>query len=342
MNLGNPNALWLIPAYVISAVCLGVWGWRAKKGPALWFRADLGQLRAKQIEKYLVAITLGALLAVAWAEPRLPFTVAPAPIKTGEIALLVDVSTSMAARRTLDAPTMLDRVKPMLGDLVDHNQELGGVRIALYGFTNMARSLVPFVGKADYPYLRASIDHVLDVGAAPGSGSGFGRPLLDVVPKFSKGARVKLIILFSDGEPFVGVSRGLQGIERGLMEQAIARVKAEGIEVVTVGVGEPEGAKIPISNAAGLFTGAYAQLHDADLVFNLKAEGLQEIAARTGGRYFGENDRRGLIEFVDEHLVAGPAETAQEPTTEYRSVASWLVLAGLPFWLVLARRFLLN
>jgi Ca-activated chloride channel homolog len=342
MNLENSDALWLIPVSLFVLLGLGVWGWRAKRELARLFRVDLDRLKEKHVAKLFAAGILMALLATALASPRFPFSVAPTPSKAGEVALLVDVSTSMAGRRDPNAPSILERTKPLLREIVDHMQELGGVRMGLYGFTNMARSHVPFVGRQDYPYLKSTIDKVLDINSTPGSGSGFGRSILDVASKFSKEAKIKLIVLFSDGEAFVGVSRGVQDTERGLFEQAMTRARLEGIKVITVGVGEPKGAKIPLYKTDGTFTGEYARLHDADLYFYLRTERLREIASRTGGRYYDENDRQGLIRFIKENLDSAPYEEIAGKTTEYRSIARWLILACLPVWAMIARHFLIG
>jgi Ca-activated chloride channel homolog len=342
MNIEHREALWLIPICLFFLLGLGVWGWKAKRELARLFRVDLDRLKRKQVAKLVAAGILMALLAAALASPRFPFSVAPIPNKTGEVALLVDVSTSMAARRDPGASSSLDRTRPILREIVDHMQELGGVRMALYGFTNMARSHVPFVGRQDYPYLKATIDKVLDVNSTPGSGSGFGRPILDVASKFSKEAKIKLIVLVSDGEAFVGVSRGTQGTERGLFEQAMTRARLDGIKVITVGVGDPKGAKIPLYKENGAFTGDYARLHDADLSFYLRTETLKEIASRTGGRYCDENDRQGLLRFIKENLDSAPYEEVSGKTTEYHSISRWLILACLPIWAILTRRFLLG
>jgi hypothetical protein len=341
VNIDRPSALWLIPASLLL-LPLAAWGWSARKELACIFRLDTVRMKRKQAAKYVIAFILVVLLAVALASPRLPFSVSPVPSKTGEIALLVDVSRSMGARRDPGSPSNLERVKPILQDIVNHLQELGGVRIGLYGFTNMARSHVPLVGRQDYPYLRASIEGVLDINSTPGSGSGFGRPLLDVSSKFSRDAKMKLIVLFSDGEPFVGVSRGMQGAERALLEQAVTKVRLERIRVITVGIGEPRGAKVPVYDEKGSFRGEYARLHDADLRFYLTGEVLREIAARTGGSYYGESDRRALIASIKESVDSAPFEEITEKATEFRSISRWLVLAALPFWVVLARRFLLG
>lgn len=342
MYLENPNVLWLIPLSVLFLVGLGAWGWRVKKEIGELFHVDLHRMKGRLIRKHIAAGLLIALLAFALASPKIPFPVPPVQSKTGEMALLVDVSTSMAARKDTKSPSSLERVKPILNEIVDHMQELGGVRIGLYGFTNMARSHVPMVGKQDYPYLKASIDKVLDVNSTPGSGSSFGRPILNVSGKFSKNAKIKLIVLFSDGEVSEGVSRGMQGTERGLIEQAMIRTGLEGIKVITVGVGERKGAKVPIFNAEGDFTSSYAQLHDANLYFYLREEILQEIASRTGGRYYAENDRRALIGFIKESFDLAPLVEITGQPTEYRSIAPLLILVCLPIWAVVARRFLMR
>ena len=174
MDFENPGAFsWLLPI-VLLLLGLGIWGWWAKKQAAGLFHLNLRRLAMKQIEKHVLAGILLTLLVVAWALPRVPSLALRSTRKTGEVALLVDTSASMAARRSLDSPSCLDRVKPILHEIVDRMEEEGEVRISLHGFTTMARSHVPWVGPKDYAYLRASIDKVLDINSTPGQGSGLG------------------------------------------------------------------------------------------------------------------------------------------------------------------------
>jgi hypothetical protein len=206
----------------------------------------------------------------------------------------------------------------------------------------MARSHVPLVDVHDYPYLKASIDKVLDVNSAPGPGTGFGRPILDVIPKFTEDSTARLIVMFSDGEPFVGVSRGLQGVERDYLEQATAAANAAGVRVITVGVGEKGGAKTPLFTAEGEFAGEYASLHNSDLTFYLEEDVLREVAERTGGRYFTEDNRRALLAYIEGSLAPATGASVADDSWEYRSISNWLVLAALPVWVFVARRYILN
>ena len=341
MIFENPSALWLLLALPPLLFGLGFWGWKAKKEIAVMFSLAPWRLRRKQVEKYIIAGVLMALLIVALALPKVAFSSFAATEKTGEIALLVDVSASMAAQKDLDSPNRLERVKPILYEIIDSMEELGQVNISLHGFTNIARSHLPFVGKEDYPYLKESIKRVLDIYSTPGSGSSLGRAIPDVVGKFSEGEQAKLIILFGDGEPFLGLTRGRSEYERGFIEQAVQKAREEGIKVITVGVGEREGAKIPLYDRYGEFTGDYAKLQEGDFISYLEEEGLKEIASRTGGRYFFEKNREGLIEFIEENLTFATPEGVTEEVKGYRYIAHWFVLAALPIWVVFARRHLL-
>jgi len=339
MVFENRSALWLLPVLPFLLFGLGLWGWKAKKEIAELFRLNLRRLRRSQLAKYILAGVLMALLVGALALPKLPFSSFGTLEKTGEIGLLVDVSASMAAEKAPDSPNRLQRVKPILYEIIDRMEELRGVRISLHGFTSIASSHVPFVGKEDYPYLKKSIKEVLGINSTPGQGSSLGRPILDVAEKFSQDAKTKLIVLFGDGEVF-GVAGGRRVGESSLTEAAIRKAREAGIKVITVGIGEREGAKIPLYDRVG-FTGEYAKLYGADYSSYFQEEALKEIASQTGGKYFFEKDREGLIEFIEGNLTLATTKGVREEVKDYQSIAHWFLLAALPIWVVFARRHLL-
>ena len=342
MRFENPGALWLLPALALLFLGSALWGWRAKKETAETFHLNLRRLRRRQVEKYVTAGVLMALLVLALALPKLPYSSARAPKAAGEIALLVDVTRSMAAQEDLGSPDRIERAKPILYEIIDRMEELGEVRISLHGFSNRARSLVPFVGKEDYRYLKVTIEKVLDTYATPGEGSSLGRSLSDVADKFSPDEKAKLIILLSDGEGFIGVTRGMHEAEGGWVDDALKKARELGIKVVTIGIGERDGAKIPLHNVEGESTGEYAKLQGADYISYLEEDSLREIASRTGGRYFFEKNREGLIEFIEENLTSASAQEVTREVRGYRYIAHWFVLAALPIWVVFARNYLLK
>ena len=85
----------------------------------------------------------------------------------------------------------MDRVKPILLDIVEAMDELGQVKIGLCGFTNMARSHVPVISREDYPYLEESIRKIIGVYSV-GSSTGLGDQYLIRLPSFRKMPHRKL------------------------------------------------------------------------------------------------------------------------------------------------------
>jgi Ca-activated chloride channel homolog len=340
MIFENPRAFLLLLVLPFLLFGLGFSGWKAKKGLAEFFRLDLQPLRRGQITKYGTAGLLMLFLVGALALPKIPLSSSMTPRKTGEILLLVDVSASMAAQQNERSLNRLARVKPVLYELIDKMDQLGEVKLSLCMFTSIARSLAPFVDREDYPYIKESIRRVLAIHSTPGEGSIFGRSLLNVLGKFSKDQGVKLIVLFSDGEAFIGLSRGIHDVERNFLKEAIAKATKDGIKVITVGIGEREGAKIPLYDN-GKFSGEYAKLQGADYVSNLEEEILRQIASQTGGRYFFEKDRKGLIQFIEQNLAVATSKEVVSQLKVYRPVAYWFILASLPLWVFFVRRYLL-
>jgi Ca-activated chloride channel family protein len=341
MTFANPGALWLLLLLPVLLFGLGLSGWVAKKGIAELFQLNLRRLGRNHVKKYVMAAVLATLLIGALALPELPFSSFAIPGKTGEIILLVDVSVSMGAKKDPNDLNRLERVKPILYDIINRMEDLRGVRLSLHGFTSIARSHVPFVGQEDYGYLRESIKKVLDINSTPGQGSALGLPLINVAGKFSKEQKAKLVILFGDGETFLTTTTNW--IDSSFpVATAIRRAREEGIKVITVGFGEREGAKIPLYNMDGAFSGEYVKVQGVDHVSHLKEEGLKEIASQTGGRYFSEKNLKGLIDLIKENLGSATAEEVVGTVKVHRSVAHWFVLVALLILVVFSRRHLLN
>jgi Ca-activated chloride channel family protein len=341
MIFENPGVLWLLLALPPFLFGLGFWGWRAKKEAASLFPMLIGRLKRKHIEKYILSAVIMALLIVTLALPQVAYKAAAPTQKTGEIILLVDVTRSMAASEPY-APTRLDRVKEILFDIIDSMEELGQVKISLCGFNDIARSHVPLVGVEDYSYLRESIKRVLDINSTPGGDTSLGQPILNVVNKFSEDAESRTIIILSDGEPYYWGQGRVTDTEAEYIEQAIETANEEGIRVITIGVGEIEGAKIPLYNEDGEFSGSYVQKSKGiDFVFYLEEDILKKIAAETGGAYFNEKNLDGLTELIEEGLMTADTEVVSEEE-EYQSVAHWFILASFPVWVFFIRRHIIG
>ncbi len=343
MIFENPDLLWLLLALPVFLLILGVWGWRRKRVVVAIFPSVFNNLWKKQLEKYILAGVLMALLVFALALPKVAYTAPPVEQKSGEIILLVDVSGSMAAQPEPYASSRMDRTKPILLDIVERMEELGQVKIGLWGFTSIARSHVPIIGKEDYSYLAESIKKVLGVYSVAGGSTSLGNPILNAITKFSEDATSKTIILVSDGDPFYwGVSR-VTDEEKESIENAITAAIEQDVTIITIGVGEREGAKIPLYDSQGNFTGNYAQKEKGvDFIFFYDGELLRDIAMRTNGKYYYEQNLTGLMEFIESQLDTVYMEEIHEEQELYHYVAHYFLIAAIPFWLVFARRHLLG
>lgn len=87
--------------------------------------------------------------------------------------------------------------------------------------------------------------------------------------------KTKLVCLFTDGEDF---STNLAGIKE--------KASAQGLSIVTFGVGSERGAPIPILDAQGKQVG-YEKAGDGSVVMSKLNEGiLRNLSKQTGGQYF--------------------------------------------------------
>ncbi|MFZ7132861.1 MAG: vWA domain-containing protein, partial [Eubacteriales bacterium] len=201
-------------------------------------------------------------------------------------------------------------------------------------------------------YLKESIDKVLDIYATPGSGSSLGKSLQNAIPRFSEDARSKLIILISDGESYINDTRGMTYHERLYIDEAIEQAIEENITIITVGVGEETGAKIPLFNSDGEFTGEYSKLRKEakgkiytsanDFITYLEEEGLKEIATETGGEYYFETSLDGLNDLIAENLTAVNDMEFHREVIHYLPINNWFSLATIPIWILFVKRHILE
>jgi Ca-activated chloride channel family protein len=308
---------------------------------------DFHSLKKKHIEKYILSGILVSLIVLACALPQAVNSSFVTQAKTGDIIFLVDVSGSMAAREDIDSSSRLERAKEIMYDVIDEMELLGDVKIGLCAFTNIATSLVPIIGAEDYSYLKESIDKVLDVTSVPGTDTRIGQSILDVIglPSLentnkSYNEEPKIIILISDGDIFYLETPGVGTAETVAINNAISTSLEENIKIITIGVGDPDGEKIPIYDENGIFTNNYEQISGFDVVSYLEEEVLMEIALKTNGEYFYEDDLSGLTGFIEANL--GTASSSTQVEDNYNSIALWFLLVAIPFWIVLAKRHVLG
>jgi Ca-activated chloride channel family protein len=219
---------------VVAAVLVGLlaaWARRRRIRAAAGWSDTLGAeaVRIGRRSPWLLALT--ALLAgVGLAGPRWGLEERVQEARALNVVVVMDVSRSMLAQ---DAPP--DRLTRSIGVARRLVQDLSGDRLGLVAFAARPFLLSPLT--LDQSALALQLD-ALDPDFASEGGSGIAGALdlaRSVLAAASEGGD-RAVVLLTDGESFDG--------ERPLTTAAAA-LRGDGVTLVVVPVGTPEGARIP-------------------------------------------------------------------------------------------------
>lgn len=228
------------------------------------FLPDFSLSRARL--RVVLAGAAAALIGLAAAGPVRGWTVRPVQRRGIDLVVCVDTSRSMLVRDL--RPSRLARARREVAGLLDR---LTGDRVALIAFAGAPREVAPLTH--DRSTLLALLETLSPEENEQG-GTDLGAALTRALSMFDgrTGAH-EAIVLLTDGEDLEG-----QGLEA-------ARTAAErGIRVFVVGMGTPEGGKIPLAGPDG----SERFLADGggnEVVSALDGSTLAELAHATGGEY---------------------------------------------------------
>lgn len=191
-------------------------------------------------------------------------------VKTNGIDIVValDVSNSMRAKDI--QPSRLERAKLALQQTISR---MGGDRIGIVVFAGQAYTNLPLTDD------HAAGEMVLE-SVSPDmismQGTAIGTAIDQAMASFSGDDknRGKAIIVISDGENHEDDAPA-----------AAARAAEKGVIVSAIGIGSPEGEKIPEYDAAGNFTGNKLDEEGKEIVTKLDEENLKAVAREGKGMY---------------------------------------------------------
>ena len=314
------------PWLLILLVALPWWWWRRRRQQAVaavvsdtspFAAATRGRWRLL-VPPVLRSLALVAFLAAA-AGPYRPGDRVVVSANGIGIVIAIDVSTSMMAE-DLGASSRIDIAK---AEAIQFVRGRTADRIGLVTFAGEALTQVPVT--LDYPALIEGIRNVdvgaLEDGTAIGSGLAISVARLRKIPGASK-----VIILLTDGVN-----------NRGVIDPRTAAETAAafGIKVYTIGIGSQGEARVPTRRDA---TGGY---HYESMPVEIDEALLQDIAQRTGGRYFRARDSQALSAIFHEidQLARAPVDAVRYTRLQERTLpflCGGLVLLALE--LVVATR----
>ncbi|MBW1883294.1 MAG: VWA domain-containing protein, partial [Deltaproteobacteria bacterium] len=246
------------------------------------------RLRLAQLPAVLLGLAC-VLLAVAFAGPRVGDSTTEVHREGIAIQMAIDVSGSMDARDFVSGNmgiSRLDTVKEIVSRFVVGEGDLPGRPDDLIGlvvFARYADAICPLT--LDH----LNLDHILgdvEINQDPNEqGTSVGEGLALAVERLHRHpAKSKVIILLTDGVSNQGSIDPLQA----------ATLAAEhDIRVYAIGAGRTGLAPVPVRMSDGRTVLRRVRVE-------LDEKTLQEIAARTGGRYFHAAGAKGLEEVYRE------------------------------------------
>jgi len=187
---------------------------------------------ARRALKNALLILAAAGVGLALARPQWGEQAEISHLYGQDTLFILDCSRSMLASDV--APSRLQRARLAI---LDYVQRRGHGRVGLVAFAGQAFLQCPLT--FDYGAFQDAL-MVIDDKTIPVPGTDVGRALDEAYRAMDKGARLKVLVLLTDGED----------LEQGGVRTAAALAK-QGVVVFTVGVGTRAGGEIQIVNEQG-------------------------------------------------------------------------------------------
>jgi Ca-activated chloride channel family protein len=306
MSLARP---WLL--LLLLALPAWWWIWRHRESAgARYSDVTLAATASRRrwwvmLPPILRGIALAAF-ALAAAGPRIGGDKVEIKKEGIAIVITIDISSSMLAEDF--APS--NRLEVAKRQAVGFIRGRGADRIGLVAFAGEALTQVPVT--LDYPVIEQAVMDLkigsLEDGTAIGSGLATAVNRLRRAPDKSK-----VVLLLTDGEN-----------NKGLIDPrtAAATAAAFGIKVYTIGVGTIGEAPIPTGRGLGGFRYEL-------LPVRIDEPLLQEIAQKTGGRYFRAKDSEALSRIFRQIDALEKTPIQITRYTRYDETTRPLILLGL-------------
>lgn len=278
MSFHDPAALLLlIPVLLLMGISIRRNGSSHIRLPVTALLAGLPATPRQRLAAWLPAAraVAAALAIIALARPQLQVRDATVTSRGIDLALALDISTSMLAiDRTAEAHgrSRLQIAKEVTRDFISKRS---GDRIGIVAFAARCYPAAPLT--LDLDWLNRTLEQ-LETGAIE-DGTALGDGLLAAINRLrSSPAASRTLLLITDGRNNAGT------VPPAVATQA---AKTLGIKVHTIGIGSRGPADFPVEDPLGGIT--YRTVH-ADL----DEATLADIARTTGGSYFHAADVAGL------------------------------------------------
>ena len=268
-RFANIEVLGLLPVVLVFIAAYWVYSIRKRKqleafgDPELMEQLMPNASRVRPTVKFAIVMVALTLLIIGAARPQFGQSERTEKRQGIEAIVALDISNSMLAEDV--APNRLDRAKQMLSKLMDN---MVNDKVGLVVFAGDAFVQLPIT--CDYVSAKMFLNSIKPE-LIKTQGTAIGQALSTSIRCFGqKSDASRAIILITDGENHE--------------DDAVAvakRAKEEGIQVIVVGIGKPEGSPIPLPGTNNFIKDRQGNV----VVSRLNEEMCREIAQAGGGMY---------------------------------------------------------
>jgi Ca-activated chloride channel homolog len=268
----------------------------------------------KRLIKSVLLTAAVGLLFVAMARPHLLFDWQEENRSGLDILLAVDCSKSMLTEDV--KPNRIERAKLAIADFADR---LPDNRLGLITFAGDAFLQCPLT--LDHNAFQPAVRE-LDTDTIPRPGTDIAAAIDEAVDALkSQPNNLKLLILVTDGEDL-----------EGRVLTAAKNAAQNGLKIYTVGVGTPNGDRIPERDDFGAVR-YHQDSNGQEVQSKLNESTLRQIADLTGGAYAELGQRgEGLDEIYNRYIEPLPKQNLEERREKIRIERfEWPLALGILF-----------
>jgi Ca-activated chloride channel homolog len=244
---------------------------------------------------------------MALADPRVPHGTPRLRSGSLDVAMVLDVSKSMAAE-DYSNQSRLDKAREISRALLP---TLRGNRVGLVTFAGNSFRQAEL--SEDLVALNFILKRWIDIDATGVGGSNLGQALETGLALFPDDPqRQKFLLLFSDG-----------GDDDDNLQAVLTQATQRSIKIIAFGLGSIQPSPIPLYDAAHKFRG-FLQRDNQIVTTRLNEAPLQQIATATHGKYLRVSHANAWQGLIQQQTVVGKALTRDE-----RKVFQPFLLAAL-------------
>ena len=303
--------LWTVPAFAVAYF----WYTKRKRkqleefgDPELMEQLMPNASRVRPTVKFAIVLVALTLLIVAAARPQFGQSERTEKRQGIEAIVALDISNSMLAEDV--APNRLDRAKQMLSKLMDNMVD---DKVGLVVFAGDAFVQLPIT--CDYVSAKMFLGSIKPE-LIKTQGTAIGAALSTSIRCFGEQSDAsRAIILITDGENHE--------------DDAVAvaqRAKEQGIRVLVVGIGKPEGSPIPLPGTNNFIKDRSGNV----VVSRLNEEMCREIAQAGGGIYVRCDNTNTATRAIQKELdKMGTQEIETQVFTDYNEQFQSFALIAL-------------